>query len=338
MNLNKIIKKIYYKIPLNSFMRYRISLWRRKAFFFMGINATSSLGRGLTYDLKKSALMRAPAESQQKGSTSRIKPSNGQRDYIFFGVIDWHFRHQRPQQMAQAIAQAGHRVFYISVNFCNQKHPGFHVETLHEDLSLYQVLLNIPGHHSVYASPPAAPVLQRLRESQAALWQECEIRKAVHVVQHPYWYGLASHVPFARLIYDCMDFHAGFSDNGNHHDAAEMSLLKLADLTVVTSSYLQDFAHKSGAQKVALIRNAAEYEHFHQASVQEIQPKSQPVIGYYGAIADWFDPVVIETLSQKFSQARIELIGDDSARVQARLSHCTNVKFHGEIPYAQLPQ
>ena len=38
----------------------------------------------------------------------------GMPDYIIWGVIDWYFRYQRPQQLAEGIARTGRRVFYIS--------------------------------------------------------------------------------------------------------------------------------------------------------------------------------------------------------------------------------
>ncbi len=40
---------------------------------------------------------------------------HGEHDYLVFAIIDWHFRIQRPQQIARQLASRGHRVFYISV-------------------------------------------------------------------------------------------------------------------------------------------------------------------------------------------------------------------------------
>src|SRR5215471_4054432 len=38
-------------------------------------------------------------------------------DVLFFSIIDWDYRIQRPQHLARRLAEAGHRVFYISVHF-----------------------------------------------------------------------------------------------------------------------------------------------------------------------------------------------------------------------------
>lgn len=336
--LYPLIKRIYRKLPLSPGWRYRIGLYKKA---LMRLWSRPVMGGASDQGTPPAALPtptpdNAPAPAPIPRWQQPAQP--GKRDYVFFGVIDWHFRHQRPQQLAQSIAQEGHRVFYVSVNFVDADTAGFQIEQLHDSLPLYQVFFNLPGPHSVYAGAPDADTLQRLREGQRALWQQCRIQRAVHVVQHPYWFGLASFVAPARLVYDCMDFHAGFSNNGESHESVELQLLKLADLTIVTSDFLVDFARKAGAKKVALIRNAGEFDHFHKAWQAQPPAHKTPVIGYYGAIAEWFDPALIEALSQEFPHARIELIGDDSAQVQSRLSHCSNVHFHGERPYAELPQ
>lgn len=336
--LQLLIKRIYNKLPLTPGVRYRLGLYKKKVLRFL---ARPVMGAATDQmEPPRQVFLHTNPSTHTLGQDSPwSRPGEvGKRDYIFFGVIDWHFRHQRPQQLAQSIAQEGHRVFYVSVNFVDSDTAGFQIEKLHDSLPLYQVFFNLPGPNSIYAGAPTPETLQTLREGQRALWQQCKISRAVHVVQHPYWYGLASFVAYARLVYDCMDFHAGFSNNGESHESVELQLLKLADLTIVTSDFLVDFAQKAGAKKVALIRNAGEFHHFHQAVTQlSLQTKAK-VIGYYGAIAEWFNPDIIEALSRKFPSAHIELIGDDSAKVRDRLSHCTNVRFHGEKPYAELPQ
>lgn len=338
--IHPLIKRFYYMLPLSPGMRYRIGLYKKALFHFW---SGSTLGRAVDQSTPPSVLLPSVTSDGTLNANAQLPRwqqavTDGKRDYIFFGVIDWHFRHQRPQQLAQSIAQEGHRVFYVSVNFVDTDKAGFQIEQLHDKLPLYQVFFNLPGQHSVYAGAPNTDTLQRLREGQRALWQECRIHRAVHVVQHPYWFGLASFVAPSRLVYDCMDFHAGFSNNGESHESVELQLLKLADLTIVTSDFLVDFAQKAGAKKVALIRNAGEFDHFFQAYTVQSPHQKTPVIGYYGAIAEWFDPTLIEALSLKYPSARIELIGDDTAKVRSRLSHCPNVHFHGEKPYVELPR
>jgi hypothetical protein len=58
-------------------------------------------------------------------------------DVFIFAVIDWSFRVQRPQHIAKALAQKGHRVFYISNNFKNLSTSDFDAKSCIKSLSRY---------------------------------------------------------------------------------------------------------------------------------------------------------------------------------------------------------
>jgi hypothetical protein len=75
-------------------------------------------------------------------------------DIYMWAVIDWHFRLQRPQHLARALAMAGHRVYYMSNNFIDSPHPGFAIEPLDGSGRLFQVHLHLAGAPAIYACPP----------------------------------------------------------------------------------------------------------------------------------------------------------------------------------------
>jgi GT2 family glycosyltransferase/glycosyltransferase involved in cell wall biosynthesis len=335
--LYEFFRQLYLRLPISPGLRYRIGHMRRRW-----------MRRGLaSMQVEAASVLVEPANRAHSGPVGEVADliasgAQGELDWVFFGVIDWHFRHQRPQQLALALARAGRRVFYVSVNFVDSAEPGFELERLDPSLPLYQVFFHLPGPHSVYAGPPSQTTLDQLRTGQLALWERAGIRQAVHVVQHPYWFALAAFLPPARLVYDCMDFHAGFDNTGDAHAGAEERLFSLADLTIVTSDYLADHARRFGARQVAMIRNAAEFAHFHSAAAtgpaQRDDAGRRPVLGYYGAIAEWFDPELVVRLSAAFPEADIILIGADTSGVGQRLAACSNVRMLGEKPYAELPQ
>src|SRR5213594_3760991 len=92
-----------------------------------------------------------------------------------------------------------------------------------------------------------------------------------------------------------MDHHASFSTNDRAMLDQEPELLASADLVVVSSDALQTHAQQAN-QNVLLVRNACDYDHFARVSIStgsgSDRPK-RPVIGYYGAIADWFDSELV---------------------------------------------
>lgn len=320
-----MLRRIYAALPLSPSTRHRIGIWRRR-------------WRNRVFGRPETVVEDAVA------SGVFAPPRPDRRDFIFFGVIDWHFRHQRPQQLARAIARNGRRVFYVSVNFVEGESPGFSIERLDARLALYQIFLRVRGPLDVYTMQPDEAQGVQLRASLRALWLAADIGPAVSVVQHPFWHSLAGFFPDARTVYDCMDHHAGFGNTADSHVARERECFALADAVVVTSEML---AEQAGAlaRRVALIRNAGEHAHFAAAvALRETADANtgdaphRPVLGYYGAIAEWFDTELLRRLAEAFPDCEIQLIGADTAGVGHALRDLGNVRMLGERPYATLPK
>ncbi len=258
-------------------------------------------------------------------------------DVFFWSVIDWHFRTQRPQHLAQALAGKGHRVFYISNNFMRDPSPGFSLCPLDAAGRLFQINLNLAGTPQIYSSAPNAAQLEQLQASLATLLQWSATVRATSIVQHPYWSVLATMVPSPRLVYDCMDHHAGFADNGAEILRCETDLVRASDLVVVTSEALRQEV-VAEAREVALIRNAADYAFFERRPDTVFEDtRGRRIIGYYGAIAEWFDLDLVRAVAVRHANALIVLIGADTVGAQAALGDLDNVKLVGEMPYVDLP-
>ncbi len=78
-------------------------------------SAESGLPNGATATLAANGLALADRYGALLADASR-KAGTG-HDLIWLGVIDWHFRIQRPQHLAANLAETGARIFYISVGF-----------------------------------------------------------------------------------------------------------------------------------------------------------------------------------------------------------------------------
>lgn len=259
-------------------------------------------------------------------------------DYFIFSVIDWHFRHQRPQQLALQIEETGRRVFYISVDFVDHAEPGFAVESLDTSGRLFNLHLHLQGAPSVYGKPPTAEQMSQLSLSMGNLLEWTQSSSVVSLIQHSFWSELAARMPNSRLVYDCMDHHEGFGGVSDEMIAHERALLSAADLTVTTSLWLDNEVADKTSRHV-LIRNATEFEHFAKIPVDIYkEPLGRRVIGYYGAIAEWFDVDLMAQVAQAFPECAVVLIGADTIGAQKKLEGCKNVSFLGEIPYKELPR
>ena len=316
----------------------------RSIYHKLPLNAATKKGLRQSYSTIVEAPLSALKE-QLPGGTQfdlpALRPAsqeNGLADYIFWGVIDWHFRHQRPQQLAQALAGAGRRVFYISVNLVDDSRPGFNVEQLDAHGRLFQINLYAKGAPVIYTTAPGVDIADQLKDSIGQVLDWANSRQVISLIQHPFWYETSSLLPDSELIYDCMDHHEGFGNVSEEVLSIERALMRNADLTITTSTWLDEIVSQHTQSRV-LIRNAGEYDHFavRPADVY-VDPQKRKIVGYYGAIAEWFDVQLLENVAKAFPQHCILMIGADTVGARAQLAHLNNVTFTGEMPYSELPK
>lgn len=317
-----LLRRIYYRLPLSPAARHRAGMLYRR------------LRPALPRILLKAPVAQLSAEDLP--ATAPQQP--GLPDYIVWGVIDWHFRHQRPQQLARQLAASGRRVFYVSSELQEGAEAGIHVEPLDRDGRLFQVRLRAQRAPVIYSAPPTPAVARQLRASLGALLQWADCQEVVSLVDHPFWYDIAHAVPNQRLVYDCMDDHEGFGNNAPGILSLEKRLIGNADLTLFTSAPLRQ-ALASQARRSCVIRNAADYSHFSDTRERPFgDPEGRRIIGYYGAIAEWFDVDLVAEIARRFADCCIRLVGADTINASARLRHLPNVEFIGEVAYTQLPR
>lgn len=258
-------------------------------------------------------------------------------DVVVFGVIDWHFRFQRPQQLSLGFANRGHRVFYVSSELIPADSPGFSVAQIPGHDGVYQVRFHVNGLPTIYGRPAPERERRQLLASLAMLVQWTQADEYLSIVHHPFWLPLARALPRSSLVYDCMDHHEGFGHSAPEMISAERALMAEADALVVTSNWLYDIAHERNVT-TAIVRNACEFGHFSVVPESVFQDRAQRrVIGYYGAIAEWFDIDLVSQVAETFSDCLVLLIGADTCGAQQALKKHKNVSFIGEVPYKDLP-
>ncbi|WP_158560653.1 glycosyltransferase [Paenibacillus contaminans] len=268
-------------------------------------------------------------------------------DVLRFPVIEWAFGRQRPQQIAAQFAEHGHRVFYFSLDFTAIQNDEAAREDVSERVSfseiepnVWQVKLCANKRLNVYCDTLNDPTdLRYMIWSIEHVMKVFDIRQSVSIVDLSFWAPLVQAVGRGSIVYDCMDDHTDFSTNSPDMLEAEMDLLDNADMVVVSSQKLYDFAVQRN-DKTVLIRNGVEFDRFHNTRKRlapELASMTGPVIGYSGAISDWFDIDLIDFLAERNPGWTFVLIGHtfgcDTSKVEKR----SNVFLLGELPYAELP-
>jgi GT2 family glycosyltransferase/glycosyltransferase involved in cell wall biosynthesis len=160
------------------------------------------------------------------------------------------------------------------------------------------------------------------------------IEAPVVLVEHPAWHKVACGIPGATVVYDCLDLATGFSNVANSLAAAEAAMLRTADLVITASQPLADYVAQQRTS--ILIRNAAEVD-FMGAGFADRTVREHPVIGYFGAIAEWFEIEWIERCAAARPDWEFRLIGRTVGCDISRAANLANVRFYGEMPYHELP-
>jgi len=253
-------------------------------------------------------------------------------DLLVLPIIAWDFRFQRPQQLATQFARAGHRVFYLSHQFASRRWA-----IAPKAPNVWELTLAGPKRN-VYRDLMDQQALQAYLDCLEELHREVGFGATAVLVQLPFWWPLARELRqrwACPVVYDCMDYHAGFSTNTAAMLAVEDELLREADLVVVSSQLLQKQAAKHN-EKILLLPNACDFEHF--AAVAPRTDRNRPTVGYYGAIADWFDSELAAAVARLLPDWRFLLVGSTYTADLRPFQGLANVEFTGEVPYGELPR
>lgn len=293
--------------------------------------------RTLQSRLKRWAGLSNALPGQSPDAVRPGQPTRRGIDFVFFGVVDWHFRFQRPQQLAVQLARRGHRVLYVSSNFIDDSGHGFRVEQLDEAYPLYQIHLSLRGAPGIYWQRPTGASVDQLRRGIGAALEWAGWRVPVFVLGHPFWSVLCGWGHYSALVYDRMDFHEGFGTFSDQSRDVEQELMRCADLTVCSSQWLEQDASVY-APRLALIRNAADFNHFSVRPANCYRdPRGRRIIGYYGAIASWLDLDIVAATADRFPECSVLLIGRDQIGAGRRLRRHRNITLLDEVPYSLLP-
>ena len=261
-------------------------------------------------------------------------------DIIVFPIIDWHYRFQRPQQISARLALHGHRVFYLRTYFPEGTIPT--VEPVRSDLQVFDVQLRLPLPKSIVADQLDELSKQILWEQIKILCKDFHISKAICFVDLPFWGPLALELQKTygwKIVYDALDHLGGFSNITSHMLEPEVELIQKSDLVLTTSHLLYNEKTKLNTNCI-LVPNATEFDHFNYSPEQlpdDLAPLGKPIIGYYGAISDWFDTQLLASLASARPNWSFVLIGRVENTDTLPLQGMQNVFLLGEKPYALLP-
>jgi GT2 family glycosyltransferase len=264
-----------------------------------------------------------------------------------YPMIDYDFRIQRNQHLANYFSRNGYRVYYvrsrletIECDFSKSylTHEKFDYKRREIMPNLFEISLacNVTDIN-VYNSKLTSLEIFSMRKSLEYVIKCENIEFSISNIGNPFWYQLVSLVRNTCVIYDCADYLKGFNNVSDHILDVEDKLIEGCDILVATSEKLIDKLKVK--RDYTLIKNGCEYNYFNTILPSKLDRK---IVGYYGAISDWFNVDVILNSIKKYPDVDFHFIGnvycldkEHESRIK-ELSKYPNVKLLGEIPYSEL--
>jgi GT2 family glycosyltransferase/glycosyltransferase involved in cell wall biosynthesis len=266
----------------------------------------------------------------------------GRHDVLVLPPFDYDFRYQRPQQIAAEFARRGHRVFWLSPTHVVGETAKEPCEVVPLQWNMWEVRIRMRPP-DLFGGELDRHDLGAMLEGLERWQRESSVATAVSLVQFPYWRqcALALRERFGmRVVYDCMDDWQNWTHRPGISPFSlgeEQSLFRECDLLLVSSQEFEQRRRADGLSPV-LVRNGTDFEFFRACSPSGLLDNiPQPVIGYYGAIAEWFDLPLLEEVARARPQYSFVLIGHNYRSDIHRLRALPNVFLLGEKRYRQLP-
>ncbi|MDM0449316.1 glycosyltransferase [Clostridium perfringens] len=109
---------------------------------------------------------------------------------------------------------------------------------------------------------------------------------------------------------------------------------------------IEEIEEIRGKENVAMITNGVQYDHWQYRSdevpekLKDIVSKGNPIIGYFGALAKWFDYELLKKVAKERPNYEVVLIGFlyDNSFKDSKIDELENVHYLGIVDYKELNQ
>jgi len=233
----------------------------------------------------------------------------------------WGYLFQRPQQLARAFAKRGIKVVYL-VDTSFSFEPDWSVRGFKQiDENIYLYNDNCEGRFLFQSDYFCC--------KEIIIWQ-----------YWPHQHDIVSSFKEtlkATVVYDCIDHletFISYSTINAHHDHA----IRTSRYVIATAKGIYDDIKKIRPDCM-LLPNGVTYEDFRDIEQTNSQNDSV-TIGYYGAIAEWFDFDIVEKAAKQYPQWKFVIVGEVYLSVVSKvkiLSQLENIKFLPRVNYSEIP-
>lgn len=213
---------------------------------------------------------------------------------------------QRPHQILKEFANQGYKSILYNVNSTNRE-----IIEVKQNLYIYNKI-----------RPPAG------NGGKKIIW----------ISYPPLYKQIAPWVDKDLVVFDCIDYP---EDQFKHWSRGIDQLRQKSDFIFVTSQSLYEFNNEY-KDKTYICKNGADFNHFARAKTvycdkpDDMKNIKGPIVGYFGAIAEWIDWKLLTFLAEK-NKFSIVLLGPLFKLSRLPINH-EKIFYLGEKNYEDLPR
>ncbi|MDD4857683.1 MAG: glycosyltransferase [Candidatus Krumholzibacteria bacterium] len=267
---------------------------------------------------------------------------------VCFSEIQWHYLRTRKQQVLSRFPSDWEILFLSSVvkGKPNNFLPRREGRVVHVCVPVFK---NFPQRpvRLLFSLPP----VRLLWNVVLFLWLNLIFlatgfsgKNRVFYVSNIYYAAVLPFLARTLMLYDCNDDHLAFPHTPSWARGYFVRVVRSADLAIAVSTRLVRMLREAGAADVHLVGNGVDYELFRAAAESGIPDDmaalERPIIGYSGAVAQWFDFDLLDSLAESFPHASIAIVGpvfrERAGEFGEIVSRRGNVFHLGSKPYERL--
>jgi len=267
---------------------------------------------------------------------------------ICFSEIQWRYVRTRKQQVLSRFPKEWEILFLSSVvkGKPNNYLPRRDGRVTHVCIPIFK---NFPpgAVRAIFSLPP----VRFLWNALLLLWLHVIFlatgflgRGRVFYVSNIYYAAILPFLKRSLMFYDCNDDHLAFPNTPPWAKGYYRAIVRSADYALAVSTRLAELLREAGAREIHIVGNGVDYDLFRKAAgsgvPEEMAGLGRPIIGYSGAVAQWFDFELLDLVAASFPEASIALVGpvfeDRAAALRELASRRPNVRHLGAKPYERL--
>lgn len=270
---------------------------------------------------------------------SRVATTGVAPSFLFLPMSDWHARLQRTQHLARALARRGHRCYVLNPHL-GREYPSIYLMDRFPRLGALEDRIT-ELHVRLYREPVYHLRLLRSDESETLANTLGRLAVAepsiVQVVSFPTWGEAAWRLQDRfgwPIVYDCHDYLAGFANVAPEIIDREPDLIRTANHVFFSSASLKD-RFGGLTERWTQLPNGVQSTWCNRLAAT--CPPRKGVVGYFGALQEWFDVEAVRDAAQRNPQLEFWLVGRIETSKMDPLKDIPNIRLLGEVPHSRLP-